>query len=339
MVKFLTWNMEWMNDLFGSNYSFRQDDEKTQHMRSATVLDRRRHLSKVINELSPDVIVIVEGPNVTEELQLFFDTDVVGNWQCHIQRSPGMTQCIGLAVRIDTGKFAAEPFTAFDTLGMPAFQEWHADLDDDGVTEVFKFERSPLYAWVNLVNGKSFAVLGLHLKSKLVASALEWSRWWERADANRKKILSQAQRVRTAFVDAYLRDNLTAGIPLLVTGDINDGPGMDTSERKLLGSGMEKLMGNIWFPELALGNALFDTLSENDKNRLRFDRIATTSFADPIFNSTYHRVWIDHIMYSRNKSSWVSDAKVHERLSEGTIRSSAYKYSSDHFPISCTITL
>lgn len=338
-LKLLVWNMEWMNDLFGSDFTFRPDAEKTQHMRSATVKQRREHLSKVINELQPDVMVIVEGPNVSQELQVFFDADVLGTWQCHIQRSPGMTQCIGLAVRTDQGKFASQPFTAFDTLLMPAFAEWRYDLESDGVVEIFKFERSPLYAAIHTAEGNSFRVLGLHLKSKLVASAMEWSRWWENADANRKKILAQALRVRTAFLDEYLRSDETGAIPLVVCGDINDGPGMDSSERRLLGSGMEKLMGEIWFPHLALGNALFDTLSDRDKERLRFDSLSTTSYPDPIFNNTYHQSWIDHIMYTRNKLNWISNAAIHTQMAEGKITGTAYKYSSDHHPISAMITV
>ncbi len=32
-------------------------------------------------------------------------------------------------------------------------------------------------------------------------------------------------------------------------GDINDGPGLDASEKRLYGSGIERLMGTVWTPE------------------------------------------------------------------------------------------
>lgn len=339
-LKLMVWNMEWMNDLFAGNGLFRPDSEKTQHNGAATVKQRRDALSAVIKDLNPDVLVIVEGPNITAEWQLFLDSDLPGKWMGHIQASPGMTQCIGIALRTDTGKFAADALQTFDTLQMDAFKDWSMDLEDDGITEVYKFERSPLYVQIKTADNKIFRILGLHLKSKLVASALEWSRWWENADANRRKIFAQASRIRQEFLDFYLTDANTSGIPLMVCGDINDGPGMDTSERKIMGSGIERLMGSVWFPQLTLGNALFDGLKPTDQRRLRFDKIATTSYADPIFNDTYHNEWIDHLLYSRNVANkWVVNAAAVKDFTQGPIYKAPYKHSSDHYPLVADIIL
>jgi endonuclease/exonuclease/phosphatase family metal-dependent hydrolase len=251
-----------------------------------------------------------------------------------------MTQCIGIAIRTDTGKLAADALQTFDTLQIDAFKEWSMDLEDDGITEVYKFERSPLYAEIKTTDNKVFRVLGLHLKSKLVSSAMEWSRWWESADANRRKIFAQASRIRQEFLDAYLSDTATANIPLVVCGDINDGPGMDTSERKIMGSGIERLMGSVWFPQFTLANALFDSLKPSDQRRLRFDKIATTSYADPIFNGTYHNEWIDHLLYSRNGGGqWVVNAAAVKDLAQGPIYKAPYKHSSDHYPLTADIIL
>ena len=338
-LKLLVWNMEWMNDLFAGNGLFKPDADKALHMPSATVKQRREAQSLVIEELNPDIIVVVEGPNASAEWQLFLDTDLPGTWQGYIQRSPGMSQCVGIAVRTDTGKFAQPAFEAFDTLQLDPFKEWQMDLEDDGITEVYRFERSPLYAAITTADNKSFRVLGLHLKSKLVASALEWSRWWENADANRRKIFAQASRIRQQFLDAYLLDAGTRDVPIIVCGDINDGPGMDTSERKIMGSGVERLMGSVWFPKLTLANALFESLPANDQRRLRFDKIVTTTFADPIFNKTYHSEWIDHILYSTQLGQWVKDAEAHKTLPQGPVFRAPYKFASDHYPITATIEL
>jgi endonuclease/exonuclease/phosphatase family metal-dependent hydrolase len=339
-LKLMIWNMEWMNDLFAGNGLFRPDAEKTQHNSAATVKQRRDALSTVIKELNPDILLVVEGPNVTAEWQLFLDTDLPGKWKGHIQNSPGMTQCIGIATRTDTGNLGIDALQTFDTLQIDAFKEWSMDLEDDGITEVYKFERSPLYAEIKTPDNKIFRLLGLHLKSKLVASALEWSRWWENADANRRKIFAQASRIRQEFLDAYLSDPATANIPLIVCGDINDGPGMDTSERKIMGSGIERLMGSVWFPQFTLGNALFDSLKPSDQRRLRFDKIATTSFADPIFNGTYHNEWIDHLLYSRNiAAKWILNAAAMKDLAQGSIHKAPYRHSSDHYPIIADIVL
>ena len=342
-VELLLWNMEWMNDLFvsggeGDPAEFRPDREKPSHHRSATVRGRRDHLSGVLEELSPDVVVVVEGPNRTEELQLFFDEDVEGQWKTWVQPSKGSAQCVGVAVRVDGGKFASPPLERFHTDQMEVFGDFLADADDDGIDENYAFERKPLYVQVNPEGGSSFRVLGLHLKSKGIFGAYEWSKWWQIADANRRKILAQASQIRLSFLDPYLTDEATGETPLIVCGDINDGPGLDASEKRLFGSGIERLMGTVWKPELCLRNALFDALDEDEQEELDFEAIWTTSFQDPIFNNTWHNEWIDHVLYTGSPDgSWVGAARVHRYMPDDTPIWEKYEHASDHYPVSVTV--
>jgi endonuclease/exonuclease/phosphatase family metal-dependent hydrolase len=335
-LKLLVWNVEWMNDLFDSQGAFKPDNEKPFHTPGSTVKQRRIDLAGVIDELSPDVVVMVEGPNRTTELQLFFDSDVTGQWQTQIQPTSGSSQLVGCAVRLDTNKFNnANPFTVIDTTTLSVFAPFELDNENDGVIEKYYFERMPLYVELNPVNGNPFRILGLHLKSKGIFDALEWSKWWERSLANRRKIFAQCTQIRLKFLDEYLKDNATKNIPLIVCGDINDGPGYDADEKKILGSGIERLMGLVWFPELCMGNALFDNLSDAKKMKLDFD-VETTSFKDPIFNNVYHREWIDHILYTRNKLNWVKEGKSNIDMQAGKIWT-VYKHASDHHPITATL--
>ncbi|MEE4209019.1 MAG: hypothetical protein V2I43_07125, partial [Parvularcula sp.] len=127
----------------------------------------------------------------------------------------------------------------------------------------------------------------------------------------------------------------TAAIPLVVCGDVNDGPGFDTSEMRLKASGVETLMGSVWKPELVLGNAIFDTLSSREQDRLDFDDLSTTSFPDPIFADTFHRVWIDHVLYTRNAPrGWVSEAAILRAFGD-----LPYWRVSDHAPVVATVTV
>ena len=342
-LKFVTWNMEWMNDLFESNSqtpAFKADNAVPFHHPGATVRKRRDDLSGALNELAADVVVVVEGPNRTGELQLFFDQDVQGDWQVYVQPSKGQSQNIGVAVRVDQGKFNAVSFKSFDTNNLTSFDPFLIDTDDDEIEEQYKFERHPLYVEVNPQVGKSFRILGLHLKSKGIFQAYEWSKWWQMADANRRKLLAQTAQLRLKFLDPFLTQPETQHIPLVVCGDINDGPGLDANEKRLFGSAVERLMGTIWRPELCLHNALFDALKEKDRINLNFEAIETTRFKDPIFNDTWHREWIDHILYSNNQAAtWVTQAQVHQTMPDGSRIWQKYKYASDHYPVSALITL
>ncbi len=181
-------------------------------------------------------------------------------------------------------------------------------------------------------------MLGLHLKSKGVFSAYEWSKWWQMADANRRKLLAQATQLRLKFLDPYLLNPQTRNIPLIVCGDINDGPGMDASEKRLFGSGIERLMGTMWKPHLCLRNALFDTLDPADQADLNFEPLKTTRYKDPIFDAWIPE-WIDHILYSScGGAPFVTGAHIHEKMAGGMPIWQKYRYASDHYPVSVTVT-
>jgi len=352
IINFGVWNMEWMNDLFTDGPAFHPDDKRVRgpNPRSRdnpTVRERRTSLAGAIDEMALDVLVIVEGPNKADELQLFFDTDVAGDWMCDVQPTKGSSQIVGIAVRTDGDKFADPAMTRFhvgvdqggeaERIGL-ATLPFLLDTDDDDIREQHKFERLPLYAEVHLAENKRFRVLGLHLKSKGIFDSLEWAKWWLTADANRKKIVAQCRQLRTEFLDYYLSEAATKDVPLLVCGDINDGPGMDASERRLNTSGAERLMGTVWKPSLSLGNALFDALDDDDQHDIDVGSIYTTSFRDPLFGN-YRKVWLDHILYSMNAGdAWVSEAQVfHEFVDEQSGERQPiwrkYPHASDHHPV------
>jgi endonuclease/exonuclease/phosphatase family metal-dependent hydrolase len=311
------------------------------------VRERIDDIVGVINELGFDALVVVEGPNRVEELQYFFDNSPVqGNWSCVVQRSPRQSQCIGIAVRIDTGLWSNNPVTQFDALDTAsgtikgASDPFDYDSDDDGLKEKHKFERRPLYVQLTMADNAQFRVVGLHLKSKGIFNAFEWSKWWRTADANRMRLLAQCHHFRDAFVEPYLSDPTTQNMPLIVCGDINDGPGFDTSEAKLNASGVETLMGDVWRADLTLGNALFDTLAADDQVARDFGDLATTRFKDPIFNKAYHNVWIDHIMYTRNAGAgWVMNGAIHRNMPSGQPIWREFSTASDHYPVSATVTI
>lgn len=355
-MKLAVWNMEWLNDLVDSNAGALKPGVRNVRgprppweNEGPTVAERIALLREGLADLDPDILLIVEGPDRTEDMEILMAAISDAEWTVHIQRSrfPSApdnsrqntsTQCVGIALRTDRGIFADTPMTTTDVedpasgLIHTATEPFFLDLGADKVPEWFRYERRPLWVTVHPAQGSDFNVMGLHLKSKGVFAAHEWSRWWQLADANRMRLLAQCRHIREAFLDVYLSD--PASLPLIVAGDINDGPGFDTSEMRLNASGVETLMGSVWKPDLSLGNSLFDALSDGDRARLDFSDVTTTRFADPIFNDTYHRVMIDHILYSRNTPDWVSPGVVPRKTAAGT----EYWKISDHFPVVADIT-
>ncbi len=206
-IQFWVWNIEWMNSLFeGDPPQFKAGGTTVRGPRkNNSVDDRIADISGVINEMDLQVLVVVEGPNRVEELQLFFDRpEINGDWKCAVQQSGA--QSVGLAVRIDTGEFQDPTFTQVDSsladqdpLLKEVTDPFLMDIDRDNLDELHKFERRPLYAEVHLADGKSIRILGVHLKSKGIFNALEWAAWWAKAEGNRKKItgpvLPAAQQV------------------------------------------------------------------------------------------------------------------------------------------------
>ncbi|MDJ0780640.1 MAG: hypothetical protein QNJ22_01650 [Desulfosarcinaceae bacterium] len=113
-----------------------------------------------MNELDADVVVVVEGPDRTEELQLLFDDLVAGEWQAHIQKTKGSQQNIGIAIRTDTRKLGLSDMQTFD--------EFTLDVEDDSIPEIYTFERRPLYIELSDLRNCRFRIVGLHLKSKAI---------------------------------------------------------------------------------------------------------------------------------------------------------------------------
>lgn len=355
-MKLAVWNMEWLNDLVESDAAaLKPDDQNVRGPRppwkkeGPNVAERVALLREGLADLDPDILLIVEGPDRTEDMEVLMASIADGTWSVYIQRSRfasgpdnprqnTSTQCVGIAVRTDRNAFADPPMTVTDVedpaagLIHTATEPFFMDLGADKVPEWFRYERRPLWVTIHPAGGQDFNVMGLHLKSKGIFAAYEWSRWWKLADANRMRLLAQCRHLREAFLDVYLSD--PDALPVIVAGDINDGPGFDTSEMRLNASGVETLMGSVWKPDLSLGNALFDALDDRDRARLDFSDVTTTRFADPIFNDTFHRVMIDHILYSRSTPGWVSSAEVPRTTAAGT----AYWKISDHFPVVAEIT-
>lgn len=360
-LKLVTWNMDWLADLFA------EDDEGRPVLKpddmivrgpvpaslrgsGPTVAHRMRLLRKGISDLDPDIVVVLEAPNRSEALKLFFDRLGIGDWVCQVQRTrfelyPGgpekdARRCVGLAIRTDTSRFSVDPVTVFDaddpssgavhSATQPFFMERGSDL----ATEWFRFQTRPLYAEFRPHAGEPFRLLGVHLKSRGFFGGYEWSRWLVQAEMNRGMFAALAQRLRERLLDVYLSDTETKNIPLIVAGGLNEGPGAHVYHPQGRLSTAEMLMGTVWAPHLVLGNALFDAAGREYSAPETFDDMWTMKFPDPISDRVQHRAWVDHILYSRNApEGWCAGATIPRATLDGI----PYEAISDHFPVTARI--
>ena len=132
----------------------------------------------------------------------------------------------------ETGKKGAGDAPRFDGV-------FRIDLDIDATEDLVRFSKPPLELQVTTAQGTKLRMIGAHLKSKAPHGARTRDQVMRLSIANRRKQLAQAIWLR-ARIEAYLAQ----GEPLILLGDLNDGPGLDEYEDLFGRSSVEIVMGD-----------------------------------------------------------------------------------------------
>lgn len=210
------------------------------------------------------------------------------------------------------------------------YDRWTEDIDNDGIEEIFQFEKPPLEGVFRLKDtGETFMVMLVATKSKGVFVSADILRYQALAIANRKKLSAQAGKIRRRL-DSLLKAD--PGMKIIVAGDFNDDPGMDSFEAFLGHSALEKIMGSVFEPELIFHNSLYHWTKDKAKAR----ELYTTEFADPIVkNQAMHRCWIDHILVSPGFRWNCSGLRYIDNSGMIGEKTDMARKVSDHFPVYC----
>lgn len=286
-------------------------------------------VGNVINAVDPDVITIQEGPGIPE-LNDFFTRFVNGD-QWSFLRGSGGGQALVVAARLDRGVTIAEGSTTAGSVDLS--QPYNADTNADLQIEQEEFAREPQVVDLTAHN-LQFLLINNHLKSKYVdraesrynAGGQQRLDFFADALKARRRISGEAFKIR-----AYLNEvfNGDPAARVIVTGDLNDGPGADYFEENFLThSVVDRVFGSIFYPNRQLTHVLFhggstdytaqffDFIADEMKN-LVLDHIGVS----PAINENFD--WQGRVAVAEYQAQCVDDTSLHDRD----------RIPSDHRPV------
>ena len=316
------WNIEWFDELFDAQNGLRGD---------AKSVARLAAIAEVLGKIDADLISIVEAPNTSRGDRSTVACLEAFAVQFGLRANKAIIGFLSqgkqeIAALYDPARIDASHNPGGGKKGNPRFDStFEFDTDDDRIREVYRFYRPPLELLVNAVGSSlSFELIIAHTKSKGIFSAADLVHWNLESQRNRRKLFAECSWIRRR-----VEERLDAGREVLVVGDINDGPGMDSSEAVFGKSAVEIIMGNLFDPQRIL-------LSHIGKPKWTSKGWlpASTRFRDQFTGKTVN-VLIDHALASQGlpvepDSHVVWNPSQHTPA--GVVRKSL-KEASDHYPV------
>ena len=345
-LKIANWNIEWMNRWFtGDNDGapqWKDPDEIPGDVRDIRALAGR--IAGVIEAMKPDILTVQEGPSRKAEMAFFVAECLGGRYEVVGPAGSGQQKLFALVAK--DSETVAKVKRIGAELDFDFEDTWEVDIDGDLVLDAYDFTRPPLVIRVETKGGRALRLLTLHAKSKFVRGGE--SMWRDAARQRdfvraalevRRRISAEAMRVREYLNRVFEEDEAAA---VVVTGDMNDGPGTDYFERHYLTHNLAGMIaGSPFQPRRMLRHAFIDVMAKEDNYTAIFD-----DFIDEIRD---RKILLDHIFVSPSLY-WGADGSVSAR---GTIEHDAFeagidanapahsrqRMPSDHRPQSVTLTL
>ena len=362
--KVTCWNIEHADKLLDDLEAASDGVREKAEARLAAVRDE-------ITALAADVLMISEGPNGEDRAKRFFEraapgyklvtrgsddrrtygmqgTDAVTGrqWIWFLLRDiPALS---GSLLHLDQWKRLTEANSGGEhragswDVAFPEFRDGQLLFR---ITRNHSHWRHPQVLLAN-VDGVSIEFIGCHLKSKITRTSgrgdVTDAAFFDNnpglvADLinSRIKITTECTDVRH-YIDARFAADASA--PLIVLGDLNDGPGKERIERRFLYHDLiSTLQGEIFFARRFLNHALFDAPEEERWSVFFRDRL------DP---GRSPRILLDHILFSQTFTGnrQVTANSFRARQGGGLVEHDvhhaitgtrpAFAMTSDHKPVS-----
>ena len=341
-MRIATYNVEWFASLFNDHDKLYNDDgwsARWQITRAA----QTSALGLVFTALDADAVMVVEAPDAgpkhstvkalehfaahfglrarravmgfandtQQELALLYDPDVL-----MASHDPQGEQ---------TGAKGAQGAPRFDSV-------LNIDLDIDATEDRVVFSKPPLELAVQTRSGFAFRMIGAHLKSKAPHGARDEDHAMQLAIANRRKQLAQAIWLRKR-----IEMHLAEGTPLMLLGDLNDGPGLDTFENLFGRSSVEIILG------AQSDHPLFDPHAARALGQ-RIGAMPTTSRFWIRPEQRFLQALLDYIMISPELRGKCPRWRIWHPLDDPACWANpqlrdALVTASDHFPVTIDIDL
>jgi hypothetical protein len=336
LMRIATYNVEWFTGLFDEdNQLFNDGAWSARH--NVTRAQQTQALGRVFQALDADAVMVIEAPDNSRSHETLA---ALHNFAAHFDLrtshavmgfSNDTQQEIALLYDPDKLKVSHTPGGKTTgpegATGAPQFDGvLRIDLDIDASEDAVVFSKPPLELTARTHSGFAFQMIGAHLKSKAPHGAKTPADVLRLGIANRRKQLAQAIWLRRRIDEL-----LAAGDAVMVLGDLNDGPGLDTFEDLFGQSSVEIVMGHRG------ENALADPHATRALSQ-RIGAMPTTSRFWIAPENRYLQALLDYIMVSpaflQRNANWRiwhplddPDCWADEVLRDALIT------ASDHFPV------
>ncbi len=335
-MRIATYNICWFSELFSPKDALLADD-KWSKLYKVTRQEQADAIATVLAHVDADLTIIIEAPNTgktqstsraltrfAEQYELRQTHALIG-FESHTHQE--------IAALYDPAKITLRHDPQGGMIGhAPRFdQTFPLDTDVDQAPEMHSFSKPPLELNAE-TSGGPLRIIGVHAKSKSPRGATTEDEAQRISIANRRKQLAQCIWLRQR-VEGHLRSE----DDVIVLGDFNDGPGLDTFEKLFGRSGVEVVLG------AEHETRLIEPFSKLWREGLRGSTAATARFYDRQAKR-YVNTLIDFVMLSpglaaRTSPEWrIWHPFDDPECFETPALQSALLKASDHFPVTVDLS-
>ncbi len=343
-MRFASYNIEWFDSLF-DDVGQLIDDGSWSARHNITKTMQTEALGIVFTALDADVVMVIEAPdnsrnrNTVLALENFAQAFDLRARKAVMGFGNDTQQEIALMYDPDVVTARHDPMGQAPVPGAPPVEgaprfdgTFRIDLDIDATEDKVVFSKPPLEVQLEVrSSGQAIRLIGAHLKSKAPHGATNRDEVMRLAISNRRKQLAQAIWLR-----ARVAEHLEAGDPLIVMGDLNDGPGLDEYEHLFGRSSVEIVLGNG-------DHALYDPHASEALLRRIGAQHTTARFYIPK-EDRYLQALLDYVMISPDLRPKARRWRIWHPFEDPVCWKTpelheALLAASDHFPVTLDIDL